>query len=182
MMFTYCLTVIGISIITALIGEGFLWFMIYRTDRYKSLHNLIEKQAKMIEKRKESTIDVSEKNKKRLEKENEKLKQINKDLTMYKMKSMIGVGLIFTGFLSIFNNYFNGIIVAKLPFVPFSLIQGISHRNINDDDLTSCSFIFLYILCTMSIRQNIQKMFGHQLSRTATKLTQGAGLLAEPPK
>uniref|UniRef100_A0A0N4Z387 Calcium load-activated calcium channel n=1 Tax=Parastrongyloides trichosuri TaxID=131310 RepID=A0A0N4Z387_PARTI len=181
-MIQYCFMVIGISIFTALLGEGFLWFMIYRTDRYKSLYNLIEKQVKMIEKRKDSVADVSEKSKKRLEKENEKLKQINKDMTMYKMKSMIGVGLIFTGCLSIFNNYFNGVVVAKLPFVPFSFLQGISHRNIADDDLTSCSFIFLYILSTMSIRQNLQKMLGFQLSRTATKLTQGSGLLAEPSK
>ena len=30
--------------------------------------------------------------------------------------------------------------------------QGLSHRNLLGDDMTDCSFIFLYILCTMSIR------------------------------
>lgn len=43
--------------------------------------------------------------------------------------------------------------VAKLPFVPIGLVQGLSHRNLVGDDLTDCSFIFLYVLCTMSIRQ-----------------------------
>ena len=30
--------------------------------------------------------------------------------------------------------------------------KGLSHRNLLGDDMTDCSFIFLYILCTMSIR------------------------------
>jgi len=48
---------------------------------------------------------------------------------------------------------FDGRVVAKLPFVPISWLQNISHRNLLGDDYTECSFIFLYILCTMSIRQ-----------------------------
>lgn len=47
---------------------------------------------------------------------------------------------------------FDGRVVAKLPFHPISWIQGLSHRNLPGDDYTDCSFIFLYILCTMSIR------------------------------
>ncbi|KAF3823093.1 hypothetical protein GH733_010529, partial [Mirounga leonina] len=45
----------------------------------------------------------------------------------------------------------------------------LSHRNLLGDDTTDCSFIFLYILCTMSIRQNIQKILGLAPSRAATK-------------
>lgn len=48
---------------------------------------------------------------------------------------------------------FDGRVVAKLPFVPHSWIQGLSHRNLMGTDFTDCSFIFLYILCTMSVRQ-----------------------------
>lgn len=47
---------------------------------------------------------------------------------------------------------FDGRVVAKLPFYPLSWMQGLSHRNLPGDDYTECSFIFLYILCTMSIR------------------------------
>lgn len=52
-----------------------------------------------------------------------------------------------------FFSRFDGRVVAKLPFTPISLMQGLSHRNLGGDDYTHCSFIFLYILCTMSIRQ-----------------------------
>ncbi|CAF88296.1 unnamed protein product, partial [Tetraodon nigroviridis] len=75
---------------------------------------------------------------------------------------------------------FDGRVVAKLPFVPLSYIQGLSHRNLLGEDYTDCSFIFLYILCTMSIRQNIQKMLGLAPSRAATK--QAGGFLDLLPK
>lgn len=87
---------------------------------------------------------------------------------------------------------FDGRVVAKLPFQPFSLIQGLSHRNLMGSDPTDCSFIFLYILCTMAVRevnqtrypfclsfirslfsQNLQKLFGFGVSRTASKLGGG---------
>ena len=48
---------------------------------------------------------------------------------------------------------FDGRVVARLPFEPISFIRGLSHRNLVGDDYRQCSFIFLYILCTMSIRQ-----------------------------
>ena len=48
---------------------------------------------------------------------------------------------------------FDGRVVTKLPFVPISWFQNLSHRNLPGSDYTDCSFIFLYILCTMSIRQ-----------------------------
>lgn len=50
-------------------------------------------------------------------------------------------------------NRFDGRVVARLPFTPIPWVQGLSHRNLPGDNYTECSFIFLYILCTMSIRQ-----------------------------
>ncbi|XP_013775287.2 calcium load-activated calcium channel-like [Limulus polyphemus] len=103
------------------------------------------------------------------EREEEKLKNNNRDLFLVKMKSMFAIGFAFTALLSTFNSIFDGRVVAKLPFVPISWIQGLSHRNLPGEDYTDCSFIFLYILCTMSIRQNIQKLLGFAPSRTASK-------------
>ena len=45
------------------------------------------------------------------------------------------------------------------------------HRNLLGENYTDCSFIFLYILCTMSIRQNLQKALGFAPSRAASKQT-----------
>lgn len=107
-----------------------------------------------MEKRKEAHGDsLDRQHKKKIEREEERLKNNNRDLSLVKMKSMFAIGFAFTALLSMFNSIFDGRVVARLPFVPISWIQGLSHRNLPGDDYTECSFIFLYILCTMSIRQ-----------------------------
>lgn len=80
--------------------------------------------------------------------------------------------------LSMFNSIFDGRVVAKLPFEPISIFRGLSHRSLSGDDYTDCSFIFLYVLCTMSLRQNIQKFLGFAPSRAVSKM--GNGLFTPP--
>ncbi|KAI1289967.1 Calcium load-activated calcium channel [Halotydeus destructor] len=161
-----------ISITTALVGEGFTWLLVYRTEKYLRLKGEVERQCKKLEKKKETITETSNKQvKKKLEREEEKLKNHNRDLSMVKMKSMFAIGFAFTALLSMFNTIYDGRVVAKLPFHPIAMVQGLSHRNLSGEDYTDCSFIFLYILCTMSIRQNIQKLLGFAPSRAVSKQT-----------
>jgi len=167
------LLILVISVFTAFLGEGLTWLMVYRTEKYQRLKLDVERQTKKLEKKKEThgeaTLDKTQKRK--MEREEERLKSTNRDLMMVKMKSMFAIGFAFTSLLSMFNSIFDGKVVAKLPFTPISWLQGLSHRNILGDDYTDCSFIFLYIVCTMSIRQNIQKALGFAPSRAASKQT-----------
>jgi len=174
-MWADTLLIVFISICTALLGEGLTWLMVYRTERYQKLKTEVERQSKKLEKRKETHGDTLDKQqKKKIEREEDRLKHNNRDLSFVKMKSMFAIGFAFTALLSMFNNIFDGRVVARLPFLPLTWIQGLSHRNLPGDDYYDCSFIFLYILCTMSIRQNIQKLLGFAPSRAASK--QGNGL------
>ncbi|XP_055680603.1 calcium load-activated calcium channel [Lutzomyia longipalpis] len=174
------LLIVFISICTAFLGEGLTWLLVYRTDKYQKLKGEVEKQSKKLERRKEIHGDSLDKqHKKKIERDEERLKNNNRDLSLVKMKSMFATGFAFTALLSMFNSIFDGRVVARLPFVPISWIQGLSHRNLPGDDYTECSFIFLYILCTMSIRQNIQKLLGFAPSRAASK--QGGGLFGPAP-
>lgn len=157
--------------------SGLTWLLVYRTEKYKKLKAEVEKQSKKLEKQKENEA-TDKVQKKKIERQEERLKNNNRDLSMVKMKSMFAIGFAFTSLLSMFNSIFDGRVVAKLPFVPISLLQGISHRNLAGEDYTDCSFIFLYILCTMSIRQNIQKILGLAPSRAASK--QGGGFFTPP--
>lgn len=166
------LLIVLISISTALLGEGLTWLLVYRTDRYQRLKAEIEKQSKRLDKRKETVGELLDKSlKRKLDREEERLKINNRDLSMVKMKSVFLVGLAFTAILAMFNSIFHGVVVAKLPFVPIGFIQNLSHRNLPGDDLTDCSFIFLYVLCTMSIRANIQKLLG--FNETVSKYEAG---------
>ncbi|KAK7505091.1 hypothetical protein BaRGS_00003661 [Batillaria attramentaria] len=177
-MLSDCILIVFISICTALLGEGLTWVLVYRTEKYQKLKAEVEKQSKKLEKQKEAGETTDRNVKKKLERQEERLKNNSRDLSLVKMKSMFAIGFAFTALLSMFNTIFDGRVVATLPFTPISLIQGISHRNLPGDDFTHCSFIFLYILCTMSIRQNIQKMLGLAPSRAASK--QGAGFFTPP--
>ena len=172
-MWSDALLILCISICTAFLGEGLTWLLVYRTEKYQRLKADIERQTKKLEKKKEAhgeaTLDRTQKRK--MEREEERLKSTNRDLMMVKMKSMFAIGFAFTSLLSMFNSIFDGKVVAKLPFTPITWLQGLSHRNLLGEDYTDCSFIFLYILCTMSIRQNIQKALGFAPSRAASKQT-----------
>ncbi|KAK3539983.1 hypothetical protein QTP70_019629 [Hemibagrus guttatus] len=201
-MFADTILIVFISVCTALLAEGITWVLVYRTDKYKRLKAEVEKQSKKLEKKKETiTESAGRQQKKKIERQEEKLKNNNRDLSMVRMKSMFAIGFCFTALMGMFNSIvvcksvdlrirftfqfffhlsFDGRVVAKLPFVPLSYIQGLSHRNLLGEDYTDCSFIFLYILCTMSIRQNIQKMLGLAPSRAATK--QAGGFLGPPPQ
>uniref|UniRef100_F7DS75 Calcium load-activated calcium channel n=1 Tax=Xenopus tropicalis TaxID=8364 RepID=F7DS75_XENTR len=155
-MFADTILIVFISVCTALLAEGITWVLVYRTDKYKRLKAEVEKQSKKLEKKKESiTESAGRTQKKKIERQEEKLKNNNRDLSMVRMKSMFAIGFCFTALMGMFNSIFDGRVVAKLPFVPLSYIQGLSHRNLIGEDYSDCSFIFLYILCTMSIRQVI---------------------------
>jgi hypothetical protein len=63
-------------------------------------------------------------------------------------------------FLTFVKISFDGRIIAKLPFEPFSLLQGMTHRNLPGTDFTECGFLFIYVLASMTIRASIQKYLG----------------------
>uniref|UniRef100_A0A915BCB3 Calcium load-activated calcium channel n=2 Tax=Ascarididae TaxID=6250 RepID=A0A915BCB3_PARUN len=171
-MYSDCVLIIFIAICTALVGEALTYVLVYRSDQYKRLKNEMERKTKKLERKKETTAEADRTAKRKIEREEERLKATNRDMSMFKMKSMLAIGFAFTALLSTFSSIFEGRVVAKLPFTPISWIQGLSHRNLIGDDYTDCSFIFLYILCTMTIRQNLQKALGFAPSRAMNRQSQ----------
>uniref|UniRef100_A0A1I7Z994 Calcium load-activated calcium channel n=1 Tax=Steinernema glaseri TaxID=37863 RepID=A0A1I7Z994_9BILA len=135
----------------------------------------MERKSKKLERKKENISDADRMNKRKIEREEDRLKATNRELSLIKMKSMLAIGFAFTALLSTLNSIFEGRVVAKLPFTPLYFLQGLSHRNLSGNDFTDCSFIFLYILCTMTVRQNLQKIFGFAPSRAMNR-QQGPGM------
>ena len=71
--------------------------LVYRTEKYQKLKTEIEKQSKKLEKIKEAhgdTANLDRSKKRKIEQDEEKLKNTNRDLTMVKMKSMFAIGKI----------------------------------------------------------------------------------------
>ena len=76
------------------------------------------------------------------------------------MKCNVIIAVMMIGMLNLVGTHFQGQVVAKLPFEPFGIIQGITHRGLEGNDFTDCAYLFIYILSTFVLRNNIKKIFG----------------------
>uniref|UniRef100_A0A6B2LMB3 Calcium load-activated calcium channel n=1 Tax=Arcella intermedia TaxID=1963864 RepID=A0A6B2LMB3_9EUKA len=149
-----------ISFFCSLISEGLSWLLVYRTEKFQKLKSDQKRLARKVEKNKTES-QVQKKGAKKVKTCEEELQAINRSLSWERMKSD---GIIFLGFilivLSILSSMFDGKSIAKLPFEPFSLIRGMTHRGVPGNDFTDCSYIFIYVLSSVVFRTNMQKLFG----------------------
>merc|ERR1712137_148882 len=155
---------IGASITSALLSEAVSWLLIYRTERYKTLKGNIEKLSKKLERKKETagpSPTVHKAKARKIDRFEETLKEQNRDLSFVKFQSMFAVMFTMVLFVGLLSSWFDGVVVARLPFQPIGFIQGMTHRNIMGNDLYECSMIFIYVLGSIGLRPNIQKLFGH---------------------
>ncbi|PWA71635.1 transmembrane and coiled-coil domains protein 1 [Artemisia annua] len=58
------------------------------------------------------------------------LKESNRDLSLFKFKSGAVVAFVLFVVFGFLNSLFEGKTVAKLPFVPFRIVQKMSHREV----------------------------------------------------
>ncbi|KAB1222407.1 Transmembrane and coiled-coil domains protein 1 [Morella rubra] len=171
------LTVVAISFCTAIVCEAISWLLIYRTNSYKSLRSTIDKAAKKLETMKtESSAKIAKKSKtKKIDRVETSLKESSRDLSLFKFKSGAVVAFVLFVVFGLLNSLFEGKVVAKLPFRPFGIVMKMSHRGLQGDDPTDCSMAFLYFLCSISIRTNLQKFLGFAPPRGT-----GAGFFPMP--
>lgn len=151
------------------------WVLIYRTESYGRLKKAIDAlQARLDEKKKEQAaaalgkpvmaaggaVESKDKLAKKVSALDEQLKERNRELSMSKMQSTVVVGLSMLLVFGLLNNLFEGVAVAKLPFEPFGLLRSMSHRGLSGSDYTDASVTFIYILCSLSVRANVQRFMG----------------------
>ncbi|KAK4378068.1 hypothetical protein RND71_004364 [Anisodus tanguticus] len=175
------LTLVGISICTAIICEAISYLLIYRTTSYKSLKSTIDKASKKLETMKTNNDPIpsilTKKSKtKKIDRVETSLKESTRDLSLFKFKSGFVVAVVLFMVFGFLNSLFEGKVVAKLPFTPFKIVQKMSHRGLPGDDMTDCSMAFLYFLCSISFRTNLQKFLGFSPPRGSA----GGGLFPMP--
>ena len=168
--------IIVLAIFTNLFAEFLTWLFIYRKKDYKENKKQMDLLSKKLEINKESTKSKSKQLDKKIKQQELELKNMGYQMMKIKFISMVIIGLFTFFFISLFSGLFQGIVVAKIPFVPFKLLRGLSHRGILSNDYTDCSFIFLYVLCNVSFRPIIQKLLGFAPPRTNNKMPDFFGL------
>jgi len=78
----------------------------------------------------------------------------------------------------------NGTLVARFPYctavlyctVPYCtvLLQNITHRNLAGSDSTDCSMVFIYMLCSICLRPNLQSCWASPPRRSQPTPAQAA--------
>jgi len=63
------------------------------------------------------------------------------------------------------SNYMFGFVVGTLPFQPWAMASGMSHRGIGGEDMSEFSILFIAILCQMAFRGVIPKAMGFETPR-----------------
>ncbi|XP_020103607.1 calcium load-activated calcium channel-like [Ananas comosus] len=202
------LSVVAISALTAVLCEAISWLLIYRTSSYKSLRSSIDKASKKLQSMKSpssatpsssssssnpsssssskgstmatttSSTSSSSSRARKMDRVEASLKESTRDLSLSKFKSGAVVAAVLFVVFGLLNSLFEGRAVAKLPFAPVPLVLKMSHRGLPGADPTDCSMPFLYFLCSISIRTNLQKLLGFAPPRGAAAA--GGGLFPIP--
>ncbi len=88
-------------------------------------------------------------------------------MTFESLKSNLLIGLIMIGAINTIGTYFQGIVVAILPFEPFSLLKTMTHRNIAGEDFTQAAYLPIYIIGAFIWRSNLKKILGFEPPKAA---------------
>jgi len=155
-----------VSILSSIVSEALSYWMLYRKEDYKYLRGRIEfmeNEAKKI------TLTSGKKSEKKAKMFKSQLNTRKQEMNKMKMKSTVFTSLLFMGTMYYMKRAFEGFVVARLPFEPFSIVSSLSHRGLDGDDMNDCSFIFLYILCSMGIRANVKRIMGFSPKVLSTK-------------
>ncbi len=59
------------------------------------------------------------------------------------------------------NSQYSGLIVAELPFEPWGMVSGMSHRSIEGENMKNVGMFFIYSLLLMSFRGTFSKLLGN---------------------
>jgi hypothetical protein len=135
-MYKDAFTLCFISLATALVSEALTYYFVYRKPHYQKLRKKIEILFYQVEDLKKTGKD--EIKCKRFERD---MKAENTKLMGMRMYSLVFLGITSFVLYQAMRKSYAGLIVAKLPFVPFELLTRMSHAGLEGSDMTDCSFV-----------------------------------------
>lgn len=161
--------VVGIVLCSSLLLEALSWALIWRTSAYRSSAAEVESISKKLQALEGLPAHETAKKKKKL---NESMALASNRFNMHaKIKggfmTMVAMGITYRFMMS----SYKGVVAARLPFAPPGIFQRITHGNLPGDDLYDCSALFIYILCGMCVRGNLNKALGQGPTRAAKNAT-----------
>jgi uncharacterized membrane protein (DUF106 family) len=176
--------IIAVSLLSGLAAELVSWLLIYRTPGYVKLKRQIDALTSKVDRKKEAisgTVNTARKTEKekKVAGMDSRLKSETAAMSGYTMKATIVVTFIMMSTYFLLNHFYDGRVVALLPFEPIPLLTGMTHRGLPGKDFTECNMIFVYTLCSFSLRGAVTRFFGFQPEQD--KADGAGGMFAPPP-
>ena len=141
------------AVICSLIYEFVTKYFVTSNSQYISFNEAIKKTDEKMKK-----LSFYDKKREKLEKDK---KDYQQKIAFIKFKPMIINLVVLVASSILVNQLFTPIKVATLPFEPWKIIKGITHRNLPGDNMTDCSLFFFYILVRMTVKPIIAKIMGN---------------------
>lgn len=157
--------VVLLSFAMALLSEGISWLLVFRTEEYQVLKDKIARGDKKLEERKESMDDAAANKKKQQQKLDSVQEQVKADkqaMHVTRLKATLANAVLMITTYLLVTHLYDELVLARLPYDPISYVIRITNRGLESrKDTHEVSVTFLYILCSLSVRANVQKFFGN---------------------
>ncbi|KAL3811668.1 hypothetical protein ACHAXA_002762 [Cyclostephanos tholiformis] len=156
-----------------------------KTRRERTVASLAIKQAQP------KTQKSMEKDKKKMDRENEELKSLAAEVARRHTLSSFYQSMAFLVLYRVLAAEYGGKVVALLPFQPFKLMQKMTFRGLTlpseytpafadvSNASQACTFAFIYILCTFSVKMMVNMAFG---TKPPPGADDGVGNMMETPQ
>ena len=112
-------------------------------------------------KRKASTPDRLRKRERELAALERSLANDRARLMGVSMRPSVLVGLTNMALWYLMSMLFAGVVMCRLPFTPFALLTGMTHRGLPGADLNEVNFLGVFALTNMVVRPLVARAFGH---------------------
>ncbi|KAI9178961.1 Calcium load-activated calcium channel [Blastocladiella emersonii ATCC 22665] len=145
--------VILFAAVVSAISEAAQWYLVRRQPKYQEIKKRSADVAAQFEVFKAKANPTKKGTSQQIKIYETKLSELQRGGSGFQMRGALASVLILVLAYTQLNTLFEGVVVAKLPFEPFQLIRGMTHKGLPDtSDPRECSATFIYILTNVVIR------------------------------
>ena len=163
------LSIVFVCIIATLVTEFLCYVLVYSNENFYPLQEEIKLYNQKLNRLKAASNANEKKAKKEMATLTKRVRGATPKLNGLRFKTNFIMPFVFMAIFGVLGSSYDGIIVAKLPFEPFSFIRGMTGRGLTgiaEDDF-DCSFLPLYVLGNMGLKPLITKLLGFTPPRSA---------------
>ena len=169
------LNIIATVAVVQLGCDLFAHYFVFAKDPYQRFLGRLSREKHKLTKLEQGNPDgklVSEKQQKKLTKAKEDVAEIVAEISKKHMSTSLFTSIAFLILYRILGTEYYGKVIAILPFVPFRLMRKLTMRGLEmnldnfepmvgiADPNQACSFLFVYMLSTFSVKFFISQAFG----------------------